>query len=297
MLIRCPHCPAPIRIPRSCTEPVLRFRCSGCGRVHNLAATALAAAGDDRSVVDFAELHGLDIPAARSALLGLVTPARTRPEREAPSEQRAERQPPDDPRQGPRSGERVPGLDIDWVVHRQASRKRPIVALAFVSALIVIAAAVGYWRWGQVTEQHRSTLTETRRSVASVDPPEEPRHEAGPREGQRPPGAIVRRAASGDVVEVVGSSPRAVLRAYCSALGQRFEALELAEAAPADDFTRIGLYRDLERPSELLALRLRRDWRTRRWAAGDGTSTVPMAHASRTRVGRQLLRLQPASRD
>ena len=92
-----------------------------------------------------------------------------------------------------------------------------------------------------------------------------------------PPLTLPRTDAAGQVIGVEGPDPKSVLIAYCGA-GRRAgkkEPLEIAPAVPPSGYLRIGVFRNLDRPSlPPRAIRIRKDPRTGRWFTGDGRNPV-----------------------
>ncbi|MCP3979478.1 MAG: hypothetical protein GY716_09140, partial [bacterium] len=91
-----------------------------------------------------------------------------------------------------------------------------------------------------------------------------------------PAAVVVERNSEGEIVRVAGPDPRSVLITYCRSAGgnTHLRPVEVTSAVPAFAGTRLGMLRDLARVNELLAVRIRRDRRTRRWVAGDGRHAI-----------------------
>lgn len=104
--------------------------------------------------------------------------------------------------------------------------------------------------------------------------------ESAPPEPDRPSRSLdpteVRTNDEGRVVAVAGPNPRDVLIRYCQAasLETRFEPVELTSAVPPFPGTRLGLFRERGKPESLLAIRIRRESRSHRWVAGDGSRPI-----------------------
>ena len=142
--------------------------------------------------------------------------------------------------------------------------------------------------WDLWCRNHGATRGETRSSPARVGltdtPPVGPatageRERIAPARG-RPRGLVdVRHNPAGEIVESVGPDPRAVLAAFCgseSTSSAAFEPLEITETVPRRNEARLGVFRDLAAGGRSRAIWMRKDWRTRRWIAGDGKVAIPV---------------------
>jgi hypothetical protein len=91
----------------------------------------------------------------------------------------------------------------------------------------------------------------------------------------------IRTDESGEVVEIVGPDPITVLIAFCDAGAYNLEPepLEITETVPAFRHARLGLFRDYNALGNLYAIRIHRDWRTRRWVAGNGRGPIQVTEA------------------
>lgn len=87
----------------------------------------------------------------------------------------------------------------------------------------------------------------------------------------------VRTNAEGEMVEIIGPDPVAVLLAFCesrSGVGE-LEPIEITETVPRLGDARLGVFRDLGSLQHPVAVWMRKDRRTRRWIAGDGKGPIP----------------------
>jgi len=81
----------------------------------------------------------------------------------------------------------------------------------------------------------------------------------------------------GRLTRLVGPDPETVLVAYCRSAsgGSGFlEPLEITETVPPSRTARLGVFRDLGAFEVNRAIRIRQEWKSRRWVAGTGEDPV-----------------------
>ena len=92
--------------------------------------------------------------------------------------------------------------------------------------------------------------------------------DSGPRLGS---GVSIHTDNDGQIVQIEGPDPAAVLAAYCAADETRsLESIGLVQADAARSTRKLGLLRDKAAPDEPLAIYISKSRVTRRWEAGDG---------------------------
>jgi hypothetical protein len=89
------------------------------------------------------------------------------------------------------------------------------------------------------------------------------------------------RDGKGQVVQVTGTDPESVLRAYCSASAEHrdFDPLGLIPSDQESALTRVGVLRNRVAKEIVLAISIHKDAETGRWSAGTGRAPVVAFHA------------------
>lgn len=163
---------------------------------------------------------------------------------------------------------------------------------------ILAASAIGVHGWSRWTSYVDAARQLDPVAAAPVAEPTAalPVLQSGADVDERPSGrTTVQQDETGRVLEVRGANPEAVLIAFCAA--QRDPApcdpVELATAWPGHSGVRIGIYRGFDDLSRLNAIRIRRDRRSGRWVAGDGTGPVVSYAANQLRMSEPRAAIHP----
>ncbi|MCP3978311.1 MAG: hypothetical protein GY716_03125 [bacterium] len=156
-----------------------------------------------------------------------------------------------------------------------------VLVSAMVALTAISAAAVGVWRNSFAARPVPTTPVVAAR-------PATPEAEIETKvAGESSPSPVARRVSltaverndAGQMIEVRGPDPIAVLVAFCENRGGDLEPLEVTETKPQLGHARLGVFRDPERLQHSLAIWMRRDRRTGRWVAGDGRGEIPVREA------------------
>jgi hypothetical protein len=158
----------------------------------------------------------------------------------------------------------------------RAGRARMVVSLLLILAGTGAVGLLGWNRWQQQVDQSRAVAhAESVREARQA----ENRMEASPEPAPADPKTAVRRGTEvltnefGQVTRVSAPDPRSALESYCAAV-PGLDPLGVEDAPGAATGVRLGILRDMGRPQHHLAIRLKRDHRTGRWGAGDGTTPL-----------------------
>jgi hypothetical protein len=89
----------------------------------------------------------------------------------------------------------------------------------------------------------------------------------------------VRTAPDGTPFEISGPDPRSVLLAYCQAMApeRKLEPLGITQTDSRSRNVRLGNFRDLHALQQDFSIRIRKDWKTRRWVTGAGMRQIPVS--------------------
>jgi hypothetical protein len=98
----------------------------------------------------------------------------------------------------------------------------------------------------------------------------------------RPLAGGIERDQEGEITRLSGPDPRTVLKAYCDSQPGGLEPLAIVDSVPPDPAGRLGVFRIRRTPDTALAIRIRRDWKTRQWVAGVNTGPIRVFEAPAT---------------
>jgi len=168
------------------------------------------------------------------------------------------------------------------------TRTSPAQRAAVLGLALLAVLGISWDIWSRNFESVERQVAPVAVRTSPAQPPQqqpgaEPSPEAGlasPRPAIRATTSVVQDAA-GRFTRITGADARAVLVAFCRSQDgfATLQPLRITRTLPPSRVARLGVFRKLDELSADLAIRIRRDRRSGRWVAGDGTNPIPVAPA------------------
>jgi len=169
-------------------------------------------------------------------------------------------------------------------VARPTASATPIQRRVVFGVALLALLAFTWGKWSSTLKP----LREHARAGLQRSPPAaaEPRVTApAPRVAEHPNDSLLATElledAMGRLTRVTGPDPDTVLAAFCrhGGLVSSKQPIEVTRTKLSSSDARLGVFRDLDSLAADKAIRIRRDWKTRRWVTGDGVHPVTVRDA------------------
>jgi hypothetical protein len=244
--------------------------------------------------VEFGADHRLDLAGAYSVLLGIMSPEQARAARVAEllvKSHGVSREVAAKVAAGSLSPKQARAMAAAPPGHPPGRRPTPTTSslqlriVAGVSGtLAVIVFTMFLYAWEAEVRQAPPATTVAAEPLAATSQPMTASRRVEP-VSRRRLGTDVVFDDAGRLVKVTASNPQDVLAVFCAETAQGRQPVELASTPLGQRNVWFGVFRDFKDLSQLYAVSIHKDRRTRRWSAGDGSRPLRAVPIDPTRLG------------